>query len=103
MNFKERSETVRVYVDGQIGKHQVNESPELNYYLNILKEENYEYYRIIKSEYIDKLPKDWYQSYYARSTYYRTKGKSMKRFIKLIESPCFHWNKKIIMLSLLWN
>ncbi|NLC33909.1 MAG: hypothetical protein GX760_01430 [Erysipelothrix sp.] len=42
--------------------------------------------RIIKADFIDKLDKDWYITYYSRSTYYRYRLRAMDRFIKIIES-----------------
>ncbi len=49
--------------------------------LSLLPKEEQE---IIKNEFIYNLPKNWWQGYYSKTTYYRIKQAAMEKFLNLI-------------------
>ena len=38
---------------------------------------------ILRNEFINRMPRYWWQNYYSKSRYYRIKGKALKNFIRL--------------------
>lgn len=62
---------------------EITNNPPYNY---IISKMNQDYQRILYSDYVDNLGRNWYKSYYSKSTYYRLKKRALIEFLKLYET-----------------
>lgn len=55
-----------------------------DHYMNIIENLDLESRRILHNDFVVRESRDWYMSYYSKSTYYRLKNIALDKFISYI-------------------
>ncbi len=84
--FKMKSQFVKDYIENQNHEYYIKEDNNLVPYDFIISKLDSDSQRIIYSDYVVIQPKNWYLSFYSKSTYYRLKNIALDDFIKLSKS-----------------